>query len=198
MGHVAKADGRVTEREIAAARDVMQALQLNEAQRLAAIDLFTAGKEPDFDLAAELNRLLRAAGRSPSILRVFVEVQLRFALQGSGMSGATRARVTQIASALGFDAPLFARMESSMRGAASGATPATHEAQVAAAYRTLEVEPSISDAELTRAYRRQMSRNHPDKLKANGLPESMMEHAKQRTQAIKEGYELLRRHRGMA
>ena len=47
--------------------------------------------------------------------------------------------------------------------------------------------PSITDAELTKAYRRQMSRHHPDKLKANGLPESMLEHAKQRTQAISEG-----------
>jgi DnaJ like chaperone protein len=69
---------------------------------------------------------------------------------------------------------------------------------VVAAYRTLEVEPSVTDADLTRAYRRQMSRHHPDKLKANGLPESMLEHAKQRTQAIREGYELLRHHRGLA
>jgi DnaJ like chaperone protein len=198
MGHVAKADGRVTEREIVAARGVMQGLRLNEAQRLAAIQLFTAGKEPDFDLAAELRQLLGASGGNAAILRVFVEVQLRFALQGSGMSGATRGRVMQIAAMLGIDALLFARLEAAMRGAAPDGTPSTHEARVAAAYRVLEVEPTVSDAELTRAYRRQMSRNHPDKLKANGLPESMMEHAKQRTQAIKEGYELLRRHRGMA
>jgi DnaJ like chaperone protein len=198
MGHVAKADGRVTEREIAAARAVMQGLRLNEAQRLAAIELFTAGKAPEFDLAVELTRFARASGGHASILRTFIEIQLRFALQGSGMSGATRTRVQQIAAALGMDAALFARLEAAMRGASPGDSPANHEAQVATAYRTLEIESTASDAELTRAYRRQMSRHHPDKLKANGLPDSMLEHAKQRTQAIKEGYELLRRHRGMA
>jgi DnaJ like chaperone protein len=198
MGHVAKADGRVSEREIAAARGVMQGLQLNEAQRLAAIELFTSGKAPEFDLGKELGDLLRACRGHPAILRTFVEIQLRFALHGSDMSGATRARVTRIAAALGIDAQLLARMEAAMRGAATGVSAATQEARVVAAYRTLEVEPSVTDAELTRAYRRQMSRHHPDKLKANGLPESMLEHAKQRTQAIREGYELLRQHRGLA
>ena len=47
------------------------------------------------------------------------------------------------------------------------------------------------------AFRRLMSRHHPDKLKANGLPDSMLEHAKQRTQAIREAYDLLRERRGM-
>ena len=55
----------------------------------------------------------------------------------------------------------------------------------------------FTNEELTLAYRRLMSRHHPDKLKANGLPDSMLEHAKQRTQAIREAYELLKaaRHR---
>jgi DnaJ like chaperone protein len=60
------------------------------------------------------------------------------------------------------------------------------------------VDASVSDAELVKSYRRLMSRHHPDKLKANGLPDSMLEHAKQRTQAIREAYELLRGQRGLA
>ena len=48
-----------------------------------------------------------------------------------------------------------------------------------------------------KAYRRQLSRHHPDKLKANGLPESMIEHAKQRTQLIIEAYELICERRGL-
>jgi len=40
--------------------------------------------------------------------------------------------------------------------------------------------------------RRQLSKHHPDKLKANGLPDSMLEHAKQRTQQIIEAYELIK------
>jgi len=51
---------------------------------------------------------------------------------------------------------------------------------------------AASDEDVVKAYRRQLSRHHPDKLKANGLPESMVEHAKQRTQQIIEAYELIR------
>ena len=66
-----------------------------------------------------------------------------------------------------------------------------------AAYQILEVDSRVSNEDLSKAYRRQLSKHHPDKLKANGLPESMLEHAKQRTQQIIEAYELIKTTRGM-
>jgi DnaJ like chaperone protein len=42
-----------------------------------------------------------------------------------------------------------------------------------------------------------MSRHHPDKLKANGLPDSMLERAKEQAQEIQASYELIRVRRGM-
>lgn len=201
MGHLAKADGRVSEREIEAARGIMSSLKLGETQKREAIGLFTAGKRADFRLEDELERLKRSCGGHPAILRAFVEIQLRFAMAGSDMSGATRVRMTRIAGLVGFPGPLLARMEAALRSAGSGAHggfAADPQARIAAAYRTLEVERTVGDAELVKAYRRLMSRHHPDKLKANGLPESMLEHAKQRTQEIREAYELLREHRGIA
>ena len=201
MGHVAKADGRVTEREIQAARSVMQSLRLDDLQKRMAIDLFTAGKQPQFNLEEELAQLRICCQSQPEILRVFLEIQLRFALSGNDMVGAVRARVTRVAQGLGVSPQTLARMESAMRGGygrqPGATTPGDIDARVAAAYRTLEVDAEIEDAELVKAYRRLMSRNHPDKLKANGLPDSMLEHAKQRTQAIREAYELLRERRGL-
>jgi DnaJ like chaperone protein len=194
MGHVAKADGRVSEREIQAARQVMRELMLDERQVRAAIEEFTRGKQPDFDLAQEMADLAGACHSQPEILRAFVEIQLRFAIAGE-VGGVARERVVRAAGLLGISPGLFARIEAAMHGGRSAAGLAE---RVAAAYRTLEVDPSVSNEELTRTYRRLMSRHHPDKLKANGLPESMMEHAKQRTQAIREAYELLRGQRGMS
>jgi len=199
MGHVAKADGRVTEREISAARSVMQALRLDPAQVRLAIALFTEGKDAAFNLDQELHALRAACHSQPAILRVFIEIQLRFALWGSDLSTATRGRVTQVATGLGIGVPTLERIEAALRGDARGSGSApTPEIRIAAAYRTLEVDASVSDAELVKSYRRLMSRHHPDKLKANGLPDSMLEHAKQRTQAIREAYELLREQRGLA
>lgn len=200
MGHVAKADGRVSEREIQAARSVMQGLMLDDLQKRMAIELFTAGKQPQFNLEQEIAELRASCQSQPEILRIFLEIQLRFALSGSDMAGAARVRVTRVAQGLGVGPQTLARMEAALRGGhgrQSAPPEANIDARVAAAYRTLEVDAEISDDELVKAYRRLMSRNHPDKLKANGLPDSMLEHAKQRTQAIREAYELLRERRGL-
>ena len=59
------------------------------------------------------------------------------------------------------------------------------------------IDAGSSDQEVTKAYRRQMSRHHPDKLVANGLPESMAQVAKEKTQRIQEAYEAIRAARGM-
>jgi DnaJ like chaperone protein len=198
MGHVAKADGRVTEREIEAARSVMQALRLDQAQMRLAIALFTEGKDAAFNLEQELAALRAACHSQPAILRVFMEIQLRFALWGSDLSPATRNRVTQVANGVGIGVATLDRIEAALRGDTRNAGAGNEAGRIAAAYRTLEVDASVSDAELVKSYRRLMSRHHPDKLKANGLPDSMLEHAKQRTQAIREAYELLREQRGLA
>jgi DnaJ like chaperone protein len=59
MGHVAKADGRVTEVKIAAARRIMHSLRLNPQQVQLAISLFTQGKQAEFDLEEEMQALPR-------------------------------------------------------------------------------------------------------------------------------------------
>jgi DnaJ like chaperone protein len=201
MGHVAKADGRVTEREIEAARGVMISLRLSETQVHEAIGLFTLGKRADFDLDGELMQLRRSCGAHPELLRVFLEIQLRAALAGNDMTGPVRLRMTRIAALLGFGGPVLASIEAALRGGRPGYRPAdsqaSMESRIAAAYRVLELAPSATDAEMVKAYRRQMSRHHPDKLKANGLPDSMLEHAKERTQQIREAYEFLRERRGL-
>ena len=199
MGHIAKADGRVSEREIEAARAVMAELRLNPSQVRAAIGHFTAGKQAQFSLDAALDPLARAMAGRPDLARIFVEIQMRAAIAGSDLGPAARGRMQRIASRLGVSFLELAQIEAVLRirrGAFAQARARESAAdQLAAAYRVLEVEPGVSDDELAKAYRRQLSRHHPDKLKANGLPDSMVEHAKQRTQQIIEAYELIRERR---
>lgn len=64
------------------------------------------------------------------------------------------------------------------------------------AYQVLGVLPGTAMAEITRAYRRQLSRHHPDKLQANGLPESMLAFAQQQTQLVIEAFNIIRESRG--
>lgn len=202
MGKIAKADGRVSEQEIAAARAVMAELRLDPAQVRAAIEHFTAGKQPTFDLDAELEQLRRACGDRRDLLRIFLEIQVRAALAGNNLEPPARAALQRTARALGFSLLELAHIEAVLRirsgSFSSREAPRTSlSEQLDQAYEVLGVSPQASNEEIAKAYRRQLSRHHPDKLKANGLPESMIEHAKQRTQQIIEAYELIRGHRGM-
>jgi DnaJ like chaperone protein len=211
MGHVAKADGRISEREIAAARMVMGSLRLGPGQVQQAIGYFGEGKEPGFSLErtlAELQPLLRTY---PQVAQFFLEIELQAALAGNDLAPAPRARLVRAANLLGLDDGDFQRLELMMRwrmgsarsggsgqGGPGAAPSAAYQAErVRQAYALLEVEPTISDEALTKAYRRLMSRNHPDKLQGKGLPEAMLERAKERTQQIQAAWEQLRTQRGM-
>jgi DnaJ like chaperone protein len=206
MGYLAKADGRVSELEISAARGVMEELRLNAAQVREAIGCFTAGKQPQFGLDAELAELAAACRGRPELARVFVEIQVRAALAGNNLEGPVRGLLSRIAAALSVSALELAHVEAVLRiqrgafgaaGAARGAPGPGRDRALEEAYRVLETSAAASDEEVAKAYRRQLQRHHPDKLKANGLPESMMAHAKQRTQQIIEAWELVRERRGI-
>jgi DnaJ like chaperone protein len=212
MGHVAKADGRVSEAEIAAARKVMAELRLDGAQIHAAIGHFTRGKNPNFDLEDTMQELRDACAGRPDLVRVFLEIQVRAALEGVDMQGPARTTIQKVAELLNVSRLELAHMEAVLRirreqfrqqrtgeagGQGQGQAPPRSGMRIEAAYQILEVDAKATNEEVAKAYRRQLSRHHPDKLKANGLPESMLEHAKQRTQQIIEAYELVKSARGM-
>jgi DnaJ like chaperone protein len=205
MGHVAKSDGRVSEAEIDAARRLMQELRLGPNEISAAIECFRAGKSANYHAALSVEQLREACGQRHDLVRAFMELQLRAALAGNGISAPARAILARVAEQLGLSDLEFAHMEASLRarqrdgrGFAGNKTHGTSSAEsLADCYRELEVDARISDQEVTKAYRRQMSRHHPDKLVANGLPESMAQVAKEKTQRIQEAYEGIRAARGM-
>jgi DnaJ like chaperone protein len=200
MGHLAKSDGRVSEREIAAARAVMSQLNLNAAQVRVAIECFTAGKAPGFDLDGDLTRLREACAGRPDLLHIFLEMQVRAGIAGNDLGGPVSALLVRVAYQLGISRIELAHIEAALRIRRGSFTrEPTRDAaqQLSEAYRVLETSAAANDEDIVKAYRRQLSRHHPDKLKANGLPDSMIEHAKERTQQIIEAYELIREQRGL-
>lgn len=200
MGHLAKADGRVSEAEIDAARTVMRQMRLAPPHVQRAIDSFTRGKQPAFPLQAELDRLRAACGGRHDLLRVFVDIQMRAALVGNDLQGPVRARLHEIAGQLGFAGLELAQLEAMLRlqlGRGWTAPPRASGARLQTACQVLGIAASASDDEVKKAYRRQMNEHHPDKLIARGLPESMQELAKEKTQRIREAYEAICEHRGI-
>jgi DnaJ like chaperone protein len=199
MGHLAKADGRVSEDEIRAARAMMSEFRLGEREVQLAIELFTQGKARDFPLDPLLRELRRVCRQRPDLCRMFVQIQLQTALWGASLNAAGREVLARMCAALGISAYEVVQMEALLRMQQASRRPEVRPKldRVAEAYEVLGVARTASDGEVTKAYRRLMSQNHPDKLVAKGLPESMMKVAEEKTRQIRAAYELLREARGM-
>jgi DnaJ like chaperone protein len=199
MGHLAKVDGRVSAVEIGAARDVMRRMRLGERETRIAMELFSAGKRPDFPVDEQVRRLRQHCGIHPELLQTFLEIQVDLALVKGSMTVAERELLSRIAQGLGLGAVEFARIEALLRARrrfGEGAAETTRETALDKAYRVLGVEPSADDGEVKTAYRRLMNQHHPDKQVARGLPDELLEIAKERTSEIRAAYETVREHRG--
>ncbi len=208
MGHVAKADGRVSKDEIAYAEGVMGHMALAEDQRAAAIGLFREGKAADFPLEEVIDQFRAICGRRRLLLQMFLEVQLQAAYADGRLDAAERQLLLRICERLGFSPQVFAHLEAMVRaaghftgdGAGTGAgfrpEPARRDL-LREAYEILDVDAGAADAEVKRAYRRLMNQHHPDKLVAKGLPEEMVKLATEKTQEIKNAYEMVKKARGM-
>jgi DnaJ like chaperone protein len=200
MGHIAKVDGRVSEQEIQVARGIMHQWRLGPEEVQKAIELFSRGKRTDFPVDVQMQRLATVCQREPELLRTFMEVLMEMPLANGSIDSAERDLLWRIAGLLGVGRAEMAHLEAILRarksfGHGSGASANDNESEQA--YQALGVTSAASDDEVKTAYRRLMNQNHPDKLVAKGLPDSMMEVAIERTREIRAAYELLRDQRGI-
>ncbi len=202
LGHLSKADGRVTETEIRMVENLMRNMQISGDDRQRAIRLFNTGKQSGFDLEATLQPFVQHSVVRQDLRRMFLEILVEAAFSSGSLSPAEQAILLKVAVALRIPAELFNAMLAAR--AATGAQyaggsgprqPAT-PALLDQAYAQLGLARSASDAEVKRAYRKLVSQYHPDKLVSRGLPEEMMEVAKNRVREINTAYDRIKSARG--
>ncbi len=199
MGHLAKADGRVSEDEIRMAQSVMDQMQLNPTLEKLAKKLYREGKQPGFSLDAVLDQFKRECRHRQTLIRMFLEILIQSAYADGAMHPEERRTLIYICERLGFTRGQFEHLDAMIRAARAqyaGGAPGKQTLGLAQAYEILGVSETASDAEVKKAYRRLMSQHHPDKLVAKGLPEEMMKLAEQKTHDIRQAYERIKSERG--
>ena len=199
MGHLAKADGRVSEEEIRAARSLMHQMRLSPEDVRRAIDLFNRGKQPEFAIDEQVSRLGRACRTQKELLRTFLEIQFELALSKGSISPKERDLLRRVAGNLGVNPVELAQLEAilwAQRSFRDQQARSTSRDSLDQAYKALGVSANASDREIKTAYRRLMNEHHPDKQIARGLPDAMLEVAKEKTREIRAAYDLIKEHRG--
>ena len=198
MGKLAKADGRVSEEEIAHVEQFMQKLGMTEAHRHQAIALFKKGADPAFDIAPTYQKFMAVCGHTRNLKEMLLIYLIVMALADGHLHPAEEALLADIAGHLGYGPETFKRlMDMVLNQTHFAGGQVTTAAALDDAYKALGVSKDSSDAEVKRAYRKLMSQYHPDKLIGQGMPEDMIAMATEQAKDIQLAYDLIKKHRNL-
>lgn len=200
MGHLAKADGRVSEDEIRAARSIMHRLNLGAAESRQAIAWFDEGKNPSFPLQDTLQNLRANGARRAEHRGLFVRLLLEVSLAKTSLHQRERAIIWTICQQLEIGRVELAQLEAMLRAqkgfrrSPQGSADAT---RVDRAYSTLGIDKSSTNEDIKKAYRRLMNRNHPDKIASSNPDPQAVAEAERKTRDIRGAYEMLKSRRSI-
>ena len=197
MGKIAKADGQVSQNEIAHVEQLFQKLGMTAEHRQQSITLFKKGSAPDFDIKPTLTEFMSVCGHTNSLRQMLLVYLIVMALADGHLDPAEEILLKEIAQHLGYNQDAFkhilAMIVNQTHFAGGQASTAS---SLEDAYNALGVSRESNDQEVKRAYRKLMSQYHPDKLMGQGVPEDMIAVATAQAQEVQVAYDLIKKSRG--
>lgn len=198
MGKLAKADGRISQDEIAHVENFIQKLGMSSEHRQLAIALFKQGASQDFDVEPKLKEFMAVCGHTNSLKQMLLIYLIVMALSDGRLDAAEESLLRDFALYLGYDQSAFKQLVDMVLGQSHFAGgQASSPTALEDAYKALGVSKESSDQEIKRAYRKLMSQYHPDKLMGQGVPEDMISVATAQTQEVQAAYDLIKKSRNM-
>ena len=184
LAKMAKADGKITPEEIQAVEQIIARLGYTPRMREAAIHIFRKAKDDSHTAADYLNQLASVIQFNPQIAMTFLAA-LHAVAQADGLIHPGEREILLQAERA------FHLRTGTVDALLGGGRANTLDD----AYKTLEVAPEMSDAEIKKIYRQKCIEFHPDKLASKGLPKEFMEYANEQLSKINDAYDTLKKAR---
>lgn len=197
LGHIAKADGHISEVEVKLTEAYMDKMGLTPDHKREAIRLFKEGASGEFNLQECLGAYRQLGARSPNLSQMLLVYLINLAMIDGELDAKEVEALQQVAEGVGFSRAAFEQLLRMVGAQNTFSQNHQHNPnELALAYQALGIAPEAGDAELKKAYRKLMSQYHPDKLIGQGLPEDMIKAATERSQEIQAAYDLIKKSRG--
>ncbi|MGP0173195.1 DnaJ domain-containing protein [Pseudomonas sp. NCHU5208] len=189
LGRLAKSNGRVLQSHIQQARSEMQRLGLDVDAQRRAIDAFARGKTARDNLRVPLQRQRE---RAEALLRAC----WRMAWVDGRVAPDEHELILLWGKWLGWETAALERLNEEYAPKRSQ-QPAPSGGSYQQALQLLGVSESSEPEQIKRAYRRLLSRHHPDKLAGSGASAERIREATETTRQLHQAYALIRQRRGM-
>ena len=201
LAKLAKADGVVTQSEIDTVESVFRRLGFSATSRKYAIDVFRRAKDDShtiFEYAADFASVVEDV----ETRELFYSLLWELAAADGNVSAEEERILGTITSSLRVSSyfyTLYARQYSAYRSSSRRAEreSARPGDSLRDAYETLGVSPKATDDDVKKAYREKAKQLHPDRLRAQGLPDGMIKKANERMAAVNDAWARIKSSRGI-
>ncbi len=180
LAKIAKADGQVTKEEINKIEDfITQKFNLDGEQRNFAINIFQKAKDDNISFDAYAKQLASLLKRSPNSLTIFYELLFELAMADGELHPNEEKLLKKVPKIFGFNDDLYNQLFQK------------YGLKTQNFYEVLGVSKQMNFDEIRKIYLKKRREFHPDKLISKGLPEELIEKAKEKFIEIQEAYEEL-------
>lgn len=184
---MAKADGQVTRAEVNAFKEIFH-VPPHEMSKVG--KLFDEAKKEVTGFEPYARQIAMLFKNEPAVLEELLGALIHIAKADGVIHPNEMAFLASVAQIFGYDEAGFERVKA--RFMAGG--PASEDDP----YVILGVEPTASDDEIKKTYRRLIRENHPDTLMAQGLPQEFVDLATEKMARINAAYDQIEKARGIA
>ena len=178
LAKLAKADGQVSKEEVETVdRFIKDKFHFDQTQRQFAIEVFNQAKDNSNTYEEYASQLASLLGSNKNSLVVFYELLFELAMADGVLHKNEEHLLSKTTSIFGLNSDLFNQFKRQFSSSSSDP------------YDILGVTKDMTFEEIKKIYQKKRREFHPDTLISKGLPEELLQRAKEKFIEIQEAYE---------